>query len=100
MRTSKSAGSLPRSSSSQRSGVATGAPGRARVALFRLYFRTLQALGAFMPDWREIYHGLPGLIEETRWLPELQDALRAGGFRDIRVEHLTLYGSAIVSARR
>lgn len=75
-------------------------PGRARVALFRLYFWMLQALGAFMPAWREIYHGLPKLIEEARWLPELEDALRAGGFRDIRVEHLTLYGSAIVSARK
>lgn len=75
-------------------------PGRARIALFRLYFKVLQTVGgALQPQWREIYYGLPRLIEETRWLPELQDALRAGGFRDIRVEHLTLYGSAIVSAR-
>ena len=76
-------------------------PGRARIALFRAYFWALQRVGrALLPQWREIYYGLPALIEGTRWLPELQDALRAGGFRDIRVEHLTLYGSAIVSARR
>jgi demethylmenaquinone methyltransferase / 2-methoxy-6-polyprenyl-1,4-benzoquinol methylase len=76
-------------------------PGRARVALFRLYFWALQRAGrALLPQWREITYGLPRLIEETRWLPELEAALRAGGFRDIRIEHLTLYGSAIVSARK
>ena len=34
--------------------------------------------------WREIYHGLPQLIEETRWLPELQHALAENGFADVR----------------
>lgn len=76
-------------------------PGRARVALFRLYFKALQTVGgALLPGWREICYGLPRLIEETRWLPELQAALREGGFRDVEVRHLTLYGSAIVSARK
>ncbi|HVL35797.1 MAG TPA: methyltransferase domain-containing protein [Burkholderiales bacterium] len=76
-------------------------PGRARVALFRLYFFLLQrAGGALLPAWREIYHGLPRLIEQTRWLPELQAALAREGFRDIRAEHLTLYGSAIVRATK
>ncbi|HZM35029.1 MAG TPA: class I SAM-dependent methyltransferase [Burkholderiales bacterium] len=76
-------------------------PGRVRIALFRVYFKALQSIGgALLPQWREIYYGLPGLIEQTRWLPELQAALRAAGFRDVRVEHLTLYGSAIVSARK
>jgi demethylmenaquinone methyltransferase / 2-methoxy-6-polyprenyl-1,4-benzoquinol methylase len=74
-------------------------PGRARVALFRLHFFLLQRIGgALQPAWREIYDGLPQLIEETRWLPELEAALAREGFRDIRTEHLTLYGSAIVSA--
>ena len=74
---------------------------RNRVALFRLYFKALQRVGgALLPGWREIYFGLPRLIEETRWLPELQAALREHGFRDVEVRHLTLYGSAIVSARK
>jgi demethylmenaquinone methyltransferase/2-methoxy-6-polyprenyl-1,4-benzoquinol methylase len=76
-------------------------PGSARIALWRLYFKVLQRVGgALLPAWREIYYGLPRLIEETRWLPELEQALREEGFRDIRVRHLTLYGSAIVSARK
>ncbi|MGQ0544744.1 MAG: class I SAM-dependent methyltransferase [Betaproteobacteria bacterium] len=76
-------------------------PGLLRAALFRLYFKALQRVGgALLPAWNEIWHGLPRLIEETRWLPELEQALRANGFRDIRVRHLTLYGSAIVSARK
>jgi demethylmenaquinone methyltransferase/2-methoxy-6-polyprenyl-1,4-benzoquinol methylase len=76
-------------------------PGRALVALWRLYFRALQAVGgALLPGWREIYYGLPRLIEESPWLPELQQALAENGFRDVRTQYLTAYGSAIVSARR
>jgi demethylmenaquinone methyltransferase/2-methoxy-6-polyprenyl-1,4-benzoquinol methylase len=51
-----------------------------------------------LPGWREIYYGLPRLIEQTRWLPELQQALAENGFREIRSEYLTAYGSAIVCA--
>jgi demethylmenaquinone methyltransferase/2-methoxy-6-polyprenyl-1,4-benzoquinol methylase len=76
-------------------------PSRALVAVWRLYFKAAQLIGgALLPAWREIYYGLPRLIEETRWLPELQEALAENGFRDVRTEYLTAYGSAIVSARR
>jgi demethylmenaquinone methyltransferase / 2-methoxy-6-polyprenyl-1,4-benzoquinol methylase len=71
------------------------------VAVWRVYFKMLQGLGgALFPSWREIYHGLPRLIEESRWLPELQQALDDNGFSAVRTDHLTAYGSAIVSARR
>ena len=76
-------------------------PNRALVAIWRVYFKALQTIGgALLPAWREIYYGLPALIERTRWLPELQALLERHRFRDIRVEHLTAYGSAIVSARK
>jgi demethylmenaquinone methyltransferase/2-methoxy-6-polyprenyl-1,4-benzoquinol methylase len=75
--------------------------GRSLVALWRLYFKALQLVGgALLPSWNEIYYGLPRLIEQTRWLPELEQALAENGFRDIRTEYLTAYGSAIVSARK
>jgi len=75
--------------------------GRSLVAPWRLYFKALQLVGgALLPAWNEIYHGLPRLIEQTRWLPELEQALAENGFRDIRTEYLTAYGSAIVSARK
>ncbi|TAK85502.1 MAG: methyltransferase domain-containing protein [Betaproteobacteria bacterium] len=71
------------------------------VALWRLYFRALQLVGgALLPSWNEIYYGLPKLIEETRWLAELQQALAQNGFRDVRTDYLTAYGSALVSARK
>jgi demethylmenaquinone methyltransferase/2-methoxy-6-polyprenyl-1,4-benzoquinol methylase len=57
-------------------------------------------LGGLFPAWREIYRGLPELIQQTRWLEELPAALKAHGFTDIRREDLTLYGSAIITARR
>ena len=76
-------------------------PTRTLQAIWRLYFKVLQAIGsALLPSWREIYYGLPALIERTRWLPELQALLAQHRFRDIRVEYLTAYGSAIVAARR
>jgi demethylmenaquinone methyltransferase/2-methoxy-6-polyprenyl-1,4-benzoquinol methylase len=71
------------------------------VAIWRLYFKALQLVGgALLPAWREIYHGLPQLIEETRWLRELQEALAENRFSGFSVEHLTAYGSAIVVARK
>ena len=75
-------------------------PTPALVALWRVYFKLLQTIGgAFYPAWREIYHGLPRLIEETRWLPHLEQALGANDFSAVRTDYLTAYGSAIVSAR-
>lgn len=71
------------------------------VSIWRLYFRALQRLGGpLFPAWREIYQGLPQLIEQTRWPQELQAALQARGFVEIRRVDLTLHGSAIVTARR
>jgi len=71
------------------------------VPIWRLYFKALQRLGSpLFPAWREIYHGLPRLIEQTRWLEELPAELQERGFTDIRRQDLTLHGSAIVTARR
>jgi demethylmenaquinone methyltransferase/2-methoxy-6-polyprenyl-1,4-benzoquinol methylase len=76
-------------------------PNRVLVAVWRVYFKALQTIGgALLPGWREIYYGLPRLIEQTRWVPELEQALAQNGFRDVRKQHLTAYGSALVSARR
>lgn len=71
------------------------------VPIWRLYFKLLQLGGSpLFPAWREIYYGLPRVIEQTRWVEELQTALEDNGFVDIRREDLTLHGSAIVTARR
>jgi demethylmenaquinone methyltransferase/2-methoxy-6-polyprenyl-1,4-benzoquinol methylase len=69
------------------------------VSLWRVYFKLLQIIGKpLFPAWREIFHGLPDLIERTRWCPELRRALEDNGFRDIRMRNLTLYGSALITA--
>lgn len=71
------------------------------VWIWRGYFQVLQRVGSLVfPAWREIFYGLPRLIEETRWVPELQAVLEKHGFRDIHMEYLTLYGSAIITARK
>lgn len=76
-------------------------PKRYLVKTWRVYFWVLQRLGSrLFPAWQEIFHGLPRLIEQTQWVAELQETLAEHGFRDIRREDLTLYGSAIVTARK
>ncbi len=71
------------------------------VWIWRFYFKTLQLMGSrLFPAWREIYYGLPALIQETCWVPELKEALRENGFKDIQIEYLTAYGSAIVTGRK
>ena len=79
----------------------TYAPKTYLAWIWRFYFRALQLVGSpFFPAWREIFYGLPLLIGETRWVPELKGALRENGFRDIQMEYLTAYGSAIIAARK
>ncbi len=69
--------------------------------IWRFYFKTLQLVGSrVFPAWREIFCGLPRLVEETRWVSDLQEALRENGFRDTRMEYLTAWGSAIITARK
>lgn len=76
-------------------------PNRALVLLWRAYFRVLQAVGTpLLPAWRTIFHGLPELIEATRWCEALEHALARHGFTDIERRYLTACGSAIVAARR
>jgi demethylmenaquinone methyltransferase / 2-methoxy-6-polyprenyl-1,4-benzoquinol methylase len=71
------------------------------VKIWNVYFKTLQLAGSrLFPSWREIYYGLPELIEQSSWVDDLQSALDQSGFVDIRREDLTLYGSAIVIARK
>lgn len=71
------------------------------LALWRMHMRLLQtAGGALLPSWSEIWHGLPALIERTRWTEELEQLLAANRFRDLRTEFLAGYGAALVSARR
>lgn len=70
-------------------------------AVWRAYFAVMQqTVARVAPAWKEIYHGLPRLIESTRWVTELPSLLTANGYTDVRVEYLTLYGSALVSARK
>jgi demethylmenaquinone methyltransferase/2-methoxy-6-polyprenyl-1,4-benzoquinol methylase len=71
------------------------------LSMWRLYFSLLQRVGApIFPAWREIYHELPRLIQETRWIPDLTEALKDNGFESIQVERLTGGSSTIVAARK
>lgn len=71
------------------------------VRIWRLYFRMLQSIGSpLLPQWRDIFSGLPDLIRTTRWCEELERALVQHQFEEIRFRPLTLYGSTLATARR
>jgi demethylmenaquinone methyltransferase / 2-methoxy-6-polyprenyl-1,4-benzoquinol methylase len=75
-------------------------PRRFLLRVWRLYFYLLQTIGGpLLPTWREIFYGLPQLIEQTRWVDELPEELKQKGFQDIHLHYLTLYGSALLTAR-
>ncbi|MHB8482698.1 MAG: class I SAM-dependent methyltransferase [Nitrospiria bacterium] len=68
------------------------------VWVWRLYFLVLQRAGGFFfKSWREIYYGLPKLIEKSLWMEELLKALKQQTFRNIEIKYLTAYGSAIIT---
>ena len=72
-----------------------------RVSGWEVYFKLLQRIGPkWYPEWRDVFHGLPVLIRRTGWVPELVDAMRQSGFVGIKVEPLTLQGSALVTGRK
>jgi demethylmenaquinone methyltransferase / 2-methoxy-6-polyprenyl-1,4-benzoquinol methylase len=68
-------------------------------ALWRLYFFLMRhTVARALPQWREIYVGLPRVIERTAWPAELREALELHGFHNVRCDYLTLHGSALVTA--
>jgi demethylmenaquinone methyltransferase/2-methoxy-6-polyprenyl-1,4-benzoquinol methylase len=71
------------------------------VWVWRFYFWLLQKMGTpLFPAWKEIYQGLPELIEKTRWIHDLTEAMVKNEFQNITLEYQTAYGSAIISARK
>jgi hypothetical protein len=56
--------------------------------------------GLIYPQWARTLRELPILIRQTNWVEELQEALRAEGFGEIRRQRLTLGGAALVSAKK
>ena len=53
-----------------------------------------------MPAWRDVFRGLPEVIEGSNWQIKLEAEMEAAGFIDIRRTQLTKYGAAIVVARK
>ncbi len=68
---------------------------------WELYMRAMWLVGGLIyPQWAGTFRELPILIRQTNWVEELQAALRAEGFGEIRRQRLTLGGSALVSAKK
>jgi demethylmenaquinone methyltransferase/2-methoxy-6-polyprenyl-1,4-benzoquinol methylase len=69
--------------------------------LWHAYFGLLRTVGgAVWPEWRTVFHELPGFLRESRWLPDLLRLLPVLGFNDIRCSSHSFGTAAIVTARR
>jgi demethylmenaquinone methyltransferase/2-methoxy-6-polyprenyl-1,4-benzoquinol methylase len=74
---------------------------RFSAPVWRFYFLILQKIGArIYPQWKPAFDGLPGLLQEVRWVENLVQCLKQEGFSDISVESLTLGTAAIVTAKK
>lgn len=74
---------------------------RTFAKIWEFFFKLLQTIGKWgYPQWREIYYGLPKLLRESKWVPELVKILAEKGFSDIHIQYFTLGTSAIVTARK
>jgi demethylmenaquinone methyltransferase / 2-methoxy-6-polyprenyl-1,4-benzoquinol methylase len=73
---------------------------RTFAKIWEFYFKLLRTIGGKHPQWREIYYGLPKLLRETNWVPELVKILAEKGFSDVHIRYFTLGTSAIVTARK
>ena len=68
---------------------------------WNMHFKLLQAYGKWKhPEWGIALHELPICLQETIWIDELVDALKANRFSDINIEYLAFGASAIVSAKK
>jgi demethylmenaquinone methyltransferase/2-methoxy-6-polyprenyl-1,4-benzoquinol methylase len=75
--------------------------GRVFAQIWDFYFKLLQTVGGRRyPQWRTIFHELPVLLRNTRWVNELVKTLQENAFSDISLESLTLGTSTIVTARK
>ncbi|WP_225071315.1 class I SAM-dependent methyltransferase [Desulfuromonas sp. CSMB_57] len=71
------------------------------LALWKAWFRLMQTVGGrLFPEWRTVFHELPGFLQETRWLPETLSLLEELGFTAITCTSLTFGTSAIVTAQK
>jgi demethylmenaquinone methyltransferase/2-methoxy-6-polyprenyl-1,4-benzoquinol methylase len=75
--------------------------GRVFVQIWDFYLKLLQTVGSRKyPQWRTIFHELPVLLRDTRWVNDLVETLQENAFSDISLKSLTLGTSTIVTARK
>ncbi|MCH7587436.1 MAG: class I SAM-dependent methyltransferase [Chloroflexi bacterium] len=68
---------------------------------WEFYLFLLRVIGSrLFPQWRTIFHELPGLIRRTAWVEDALTALKTEGFVDIHFESLTVGAAGIITARK
>jgi len=75
--------------------------GRFFPRLWVFYFRILQTLASRVyPEWKTVFHELPGFLKKTPWVSELLPVLKKNDFANIRTVPLTFGTSTMVTATK
>jgi len=69
---------------------------RVVIALWDAYFVVLNAVGCFVPQWKNVFSDLPKLIRTTKWLDDYEKTMKAHGLQSSR-QLLTWNCSAILA---
>jgi demethylmenaquinone methyltransferase/2-methoxy-6-polyprenyl-1,4-benzoquinol methylase len=68
-------------------------------SLLDLYFVVLNAIGIFIPSWKEVFSDLPKLIRSTTWLDDYENAMIDNGLKTEQ-KFLTFGSSAILVGKK
>ena len=63
--------------------------------MWDFYFKILNLLGFFIPNWKNVFVDLPQLIRTTNWVKEYEDTMRNYGL-EIHTQELTWSSSTII----
>jgi demethylmenaquinone methyltransferase / 2-methoxy-6-polyprenyl-1,4-benzoquinol methylase len=75
-------------------------PDGAMRSLWSLYFTILRIAGVFAGSWKAVFDQLDGVIRQSEWVSEAQEALRSRGFQNVACRHYTAGTAAIVFAEK
>lgn len=63
-------------------------------SLFELYFVVLNAIGVFIPSWKEVFSELPKLIRSTTWLDDYEKVMIENGLKT--EQKFLTFGSSVI----
>ena len=68
--------------------------------LWSAYFNILRVAGRFATSWKDTFDQLDGVVRDSKWVSQTQDARNRKGFRNVACKYYTAGTAAIVTAEK